>query len=128
MNLSFEQAVERLKGGESIDSLLVAFRSPSDISVQRAAALVPSFDHETFNVFGAGADFDAFVKQPFVELVPGTEETYRVSRDYRATLLNGWIGTNEWRECNTSLATFFHNRVQEGSADELRHLSALGAD
>jgi len=128
MNLSFDQALERLKGGESIDSLRVAFRSPSDISVQRAAAIVPSFDRDTFAALSSGADFDAFVKHSFVEPVPGTEKTYRVSRDYRDTLLSGWIGTNEWRECNTSLARFFHDRIHEGSADELRHLAALGAD
>src|ERR1043165_10204652 len=107
MNLSFEQALERLKGGESIDSLLVAFRAPSDISVQRAAAIVPSFDRDTFAALSSGGDFDAFVKHSFVERVPGTEKTYRVSREYRDTLLRGWIGTNEWRACQTSLAPFF---------------------
>jgi len=87
-----EGALARLKDGQSLGSLLVSLRPDSEVGAQRRAALVRSFDRETFDAFGQGADFEAFVKQPFVERVPGATGVFRVRDDYRRTVLNGWVG------------------------------------
>src|SRR4051812_36210012 len=111
MELSFEDALARLKGGQSLGSLLVSLRPDAEVGVHRRAALVRSFDRETFDGFAHGAAFDAFVKQPFVEPVPGTTGAFRVRDDYRRTVLAGWIGTDEWRAANADLAGLFHRRL-----------------
>ena len=84
---SLDDVMQRLTNGEALGSLLLSLRSPSDLSVERGAALVRCFDKATFDAFsGSGADFDAFVKQPFVEIVPGAERWYRVRDDDRREL------------------------------------------
>ena len=129
MDLSFQGALNRLTEGETLGSVLLSLRPPWEVSVQRAAALVRSFDRETFSAFSPDADFEAFVKESFVEAVAGASSgTFRIRDDYRRTLLTGWAGSNESRGTNTNLAAFFHRRSPGGSADELFHLSALGPD
>ena len=126
---SLDDVLQRLTNGEALGSLLLSIRSPSDVSVERGAALVRCFDKATFDAFsGSGAHFDTFVKQPFVEVVPGAERWYRVRDDDRRTLLKDWVGTDEWRRRNGDLAAFFHRRTPDGSADELVHLLALGSE
>jgi tetratricopeptide (TPR) repeat protein len=126
MESTYEEALARLNAGESLGTLLASLRSPSELSVQRGAALVRWFDRDTFEVFAPGSDFAAFVKEPFVEPVPGREGTYRVHGDYRQTVLQGWDSVDEQRDLNAKLVAFFHGRTPGGSADELFHLSALG--
>lgn len=127
MDVSFEDALKRLKGGEPLGVLLMSLRPPSEVSVQRCAALVRFFDRDTFQQFAPGGNFEAFIKEPFVEAVPGSDGRFRVRDDYRRTVLNAWIGTDEWRSVHARLADFFHNRP-DGGVDELCHLSALGRD
>jgi hypothetical protein len=126
--LSFEHALQRLKGGETLGALLVSLRPSSEVGVQRSAALVRTFDRETFKTFSPDGDFDAFVKESFIEPVPGAIGSFRVRDDYRRTVLDGWIGSGEWRNAHASFADFFHRTKPGGSADELSHLSALGRD
>ena len=127
MELSYEDALKRLTGGEALDSLLLSTRPDSDVSLQRRAALVRSFDRETFRHLAPDGDFDAFIKQPFVTAVPGTSGSFRIRDDHRRTLLSGWVGTDEWRSANADLAVYFSIRKPGGSVDELCHLSALGS-
>lgn len=129
MDLSYDDALTRLRNGESIDSLLRSLRPESEVQLERRAAAVRYFDRATFDAFSEGlSTFDEFVQQPAVERVPGLEGAFRIRASERPRLLADWIGTDGWRAANAALAAFFARIAPGGSIDELIHLLAAGPE